>query len=289
MMTTEATCARLYEQPPQHDENGCPTWLTRGANFVVAVSQVHAGSRLERVGDPDEHMVFLPDVGATIVAGSERVDAGAESVTIVPPGASAITAAGDGHIVRLFTARSTDLAALAGNAGVYEHGAPGVAPWALWPDPPAGFRLRSYRVADYNKPGSNMRLFRCTGLMINVLQKREVPRDVTKLSPHTHTDFEQGSLAVQGTYVHHLRWPWTPDMRAWRDDLHAEMASPSLLVVPPGVVHTSRNITAPGWLIDLFAPPRLDFSAKPGLVCNADEYPTPPGVDLAAYAAGPAA
>ena len=169
---------------------------------------------------------------------------------------------------------------------LHAQGAPGTAPLSPWPDPPGGFRLRSYRAADYDRPGSNMRIFRCTGLMINLLKPRDVPRDVTKLSPHTHRDFEQGSLAVQGTYVHHLRWPWTADMTTWREDAHEELASPSLLVVPPGVVHTSRNVTAPGQLVDIFAPPRLDFSAQPGLVCNADEYPLPPGVDLSAYASG---
>ena len=105
----------------------------------------------------------------------------------------------------------------------------------------------------------------------------------------SHTDFEQASLALEGTYVHHMRWPWTPDMTTWKDDTAAEMASPSVLVIPPKVIHTSRNVGGPGFLVDIFSPPRLDFSAKPGLVCNADEYPLPAGVDLSAYANASAA
>jgi hypothetical protein len=57
--------------------------------------------------------------------------------------------------------------------------------------------------------------------------------------------------------------------------IDAEHAPFDRAVSPPNVVHTSRNIGGPGWLIDVFAPPRVDFSTKPGLVCNADEYPMP--------------
>lgn len=287
-MTFDATYARHYETPP-HLAEAQGTWLTRGANFVIAVSKVAVGDVLSRAANPDESIVFLPESGAVIEAGSERIEAAGETVTIVPPGASKVTASGAGHVVRVFSTRVQDLADAAGNAAQYASGAPGVAPLVAWPDPPGGFKLRHYRVADFDKPDSQMRIFRCTNLMINVLKKRPVSRDVTKLSPHTHADFEQGSLAIQGTYMHHMRWPWTPDMTTWKEDQHAEMASPSVLVIPPKVIHTSRNINGAGWLIDIFSPPRLDFSAKPGLVCNADEYPLPAGVDLAVFAGAAAA
>ena len=287
-MTFEATYARHYQTAP-HLAEAQGTWLTRGANFVIAVSKVAAGDVLVRASNPDESIVFLPDTGATIEAGTERITAAAETLTIVPPGTSTVTVAGAGHVVRVFSTQAQDLAAAAGNAAQYASGAPGVAPLVAWPAPPAGFKLRHYRVADFDKPDSQMRIFRSTNLMINVLKKRPVTRDITKLSPHSHTDFEQGSLAIQGTYMHHMRWPWTPDMNTWKEDHHAEMASPSVLVIPPKVIHTSRNINGAGWLIDIFSPPRLDFSAKPGLVCNADEYPLPPGLDLSTFANAAAA
>lgn len=287
-MTYAATCDRMYQSPAQLAE-AQGTWITRGANFVVCVSRVAAGDVLSRPNNPDESIVFLPDVAASIEAGGERIEAEANSVTIVPPGGSRVAVKGAGQVVRVFSSRAADLAAKASNAAAYREGAPGCAPLVPWPEPVGGYRLRHYRVAEYDRPDSQMRIFRSTNLMINVLKRRPVARDVSKLSPHSHADFEQASLAVEGTYMHHMRWPWDKDMNTWREDQHAEMASPSVLVIPPKVIHTSRNINAAGWLIDIFSPPRLDFSAKPGLVCNADEYPLPPGVDLSAFANAAAA
>jgi hypothetical protein len=271
-----ASCVRHYERPPQIETPGAQTWIARGANFIVAVSSVSAGAKLARAAQPDEFMVFLPDVGATLRAGGETLEAATESLTIVPPGASEIVAQGAGQIVCVYSHRAQDLLALADNAADYAQPNPDVAPLVPWPTPADGFRLRHYPLAQYTKPDSNMRIFRSTNLMVNVMLPRPVPRDVRKLSPHSHADFEQGSLAIRGQWVHHLRYPWTADMTAWRDDEHLEVGSPSLAVVPPKVVHTSRNVSEGGsWLLDIFAPPRLDFSGKPGAVANANDYPMP--------------
>jgi mannose-6-phosphate isomerase-like protein (cupin superfamily) len=273
-----ASAGRAYETPPQLTEAGSRTWITRGANFVVAVSAVGPGATLSRADNPDEYMVLLGSIAATIEAGGETIEVAPESLTIVPPGASAVTAKNAGYLVRVLSNRAADLAEKAQNAGTYADGAPEVAPLAAWPAPTAGFKLRNYRPFDYDKPETNMRIFRSSNLMINVLTKRDAPRDVTRLSPHSHDDFEQGSLVLEGDYIHHLRYPWVPDMSAWRSDEHLEIGSPSVTVIPAKVVHTSRNVgDARSWLIDIFAPPRLDFSKKPGMVLNADEYPMPPG------------
>lgn len=273
-----ASYARHYAEPPQIvDPDGTRSWVTRGANFVIVVSDVKAGARLARAANPDEYWVLLPDTAARIEAGGDTVSAAPESLTVVPPGSSTVTAASDGRIVRVFSNLATDLADKAANAPVYADGAPEVAPLKPWPAPKDGWKLLSYLPLSYDKPDTNMRVFRSANLMINVMTRRSAPRDTAKLSPHSHADFEQASLLLEGDYVHHLRWPWGPDMGQWRPDEAGEVASPSVLVVPAKVVHTSRNVGARrSWLIDIFAPPRMDFSSKPGFVCNEADYPLPP-------------
>lgn len=285
-MTMPATYAAFYAMPPQLTEDGAKTWITRGANFIVAYTQAPAGARFKR-DNADEYMVFLPRASATIAAGRDEITATVESLTIVPPGPSTVTMREAGDLVRVFSHRAADLAAFASNRAAYADGAPDVAPLTPWPDPVGGFKLRNYKVPEFTRPGSNMRVFRSTNIMINLLTKRETPRDVKKLSPHVHADFEQGSLAIGGAYVHHCRYPWTPDMTAWREDEHVSLGNPSLMVVPPRIIHTSQNVGAEaGWLVDIFAPPRFDFSLRPDGVCNAADYPMPPVPDSVRNAPG---
>jgi hypothetical protein len=101
------------------------------------------------------------------------------------------------------------------------------------------------------------------------------PRDETQLTPHSHADFEQGSIGLEGEWIHHLRVPWLPNRREWRPDVHLQVGSPSTLIIPAGVIHTSQGIAGAGMrLIDVFAPPRMDFSER-GWVDNAADYPMP--------------
>lgn len=272
-----ATYAAHYLDAPQQEGPGWRTWLTRGANFVVAVSEVAAGAILARDENPDEYFVFLPGNRARIHADGRVAESAGETLTIVPPGASSVEALESGHVVRVFSKFCGDLAERSSNRDAYADGAPECAPLVSWPEPADGYKLRHYVLADHVRPDSNMRIFRSRNLMVNVLNKRTVPRDPHKLSPHSHADFEQASLAIQGIYVHHLRWPWVPDMTQWREDEHVKIGSPSVTVIPAKVQHTSANVSEGDcWLVDIFSPPRMDFSSKPGMVCNADDYPMPP-------------
>ena len=268
--------------PQAVDPDGARTWMTRGANFLVAVTDAKAGTVLSRENNTDEYMLILPPgVPATIRAGSEVVDSGGDTLTIIPAGASEVRLSGAGLAARIFSRHAADLLGRASNAAAYADGAPEVAPLEPWPAPTGGFRLRHYELARYYDPaGPRMqpRVFRSTNMMVNVFGVWATRRDTAQLSPHWHDDFEQGSLSFTGQLIHHLRYPWTQDMARWRDDDHVRLGSPSVTIMPAMVTHTTQDVgTEDGLLVDIFAPPRLDFSLKPGFVLNADEYPLPDG------------
>jgi len=275
-----ATHARHYRDAPQQvDADGSRHWITRAANFVVVVTDAVEGAVLSRVGQPDEYMLLLPEVEVSVEANGERLNAKGDSLTIIPPGDSGVSVNRSGLVVRVFSDKAADLTAAASNAEKYAGGAPEVAPIVPWPDPVGGFRLRHYAMADFASPDPSplkMRLFRSTNLMINIFVPWSQRRDETKLSPHSHEDFEQVSLALEGSFVHHLRYPWGSDKTRWTMDEHEHYDSPSALVIPPNVIHTTQDVgEGTTWLIDVFGPPRIDFSSRPGFVLNAADYPMP--------------
>lgn len=274
----DADFGLFYETDPQVPDDVVPTWITRGQNFLVAHTVAKPGGVLERIGQPDEYVLLLArrDTPAVVIAGGERVEVPGYALVIVPPGDSRIELPEGGEVQRIFSTVQQDLSALASNAAVFGERRPQIPPYRPWPAPADGYRIRVYSLDVPAQPGRFGRIFRCSSLMINVLDPQVGPRDVTKLSPHHHDDFEQGSLAVEGSFIHHMRWPWTVDMNDWREDRHALCRSPSLTVIPAPVIHTSRGVDeGVNQLVDIFAPPREDFSRQAGWVLNADEYPMP--------------
>lgn len=263
--------------PSQVSPKGSPTWITRGQNFIVAYSRLAAGDELRRPDGQEEYVVILHQDNSLVTAhaSGEQATAKGQSLLVVPPGESVIVADQPTHVVRVFDIRTEDLAALAANAADYEVNHPRVASLEAWPAPADGDKLRVYPLETIApEQGRFGRIFRTRTLMINYMYPTEGPRDVSKLSPHHHDDFEQGSLAVRGDFTHHIRTPWTPDMNQWRDDEHTAVGSPSLAIIPPPTVHTTRATGAgSNILIDIFSPPREDFSDQPGWVLNAAEYP----------------
>lgn len=261
------------------DETGAGYTVSywRARNLIVAVVQLDGSFTLTRQGQPDEFVAFTQDaISLDITAGDQSVSVPGNSLTILPPGDSTFVATGSGTLNLLFSCRNADMAAKCPNNAAFDEADPRIPAFQPWPDPPAGFAVRHYSLDVPAEPGRFGRIFRCTTMMVNVLDPRMGPRDVTKVSPHHHDDFEQISLALKGSFRHLLRWPWTSNMTHWREDTAVDLGSPSACVIPPPSVHTSLS-TAEGknQLIDLFAPPRLDFSLKPGWVLNAADYPLP--------------
>jgi hypothetical protein len=273
-----AEYAKFYETAPQQDDANGRTWFVRGQNFIVAYSEAKPGARLTRAAQPDEYAVILPDRDAVarITAVGETVEVSGNLLAFLPPGESRISLPKGGRIVRLFSVKSEDLAASCSNAASYARPHPNIPAFKPWPAPKGGYRIRSYDLDIKASEGRFGRIFRCTNFMINYLEPRVGPRDTSKLSPHHHDDFEQCSLALEGDFIHDIRWPWIPDMSAWRADDHERCAAPSVAVIPPPAIHTTRAIGPDlNLLVDIFSPPRVDFSLKPGWVLNADDYPMP--------------
>lgn len=273
-----AEYGRFYETEPQLEDVAGKTWITRGQNFIVCYSEAATGGTFARERQPDEYAIIIPDKETTLeittVDGTETVPG--YSIAFVPPGDSTVRVISGGRIVRLFTPESKDLAELAENADNFRGEHPTVPPFKAWPEPAGGLKLKWYSLDVPKDPNRFGRIFRCTTFMVNFLDPRIGPRDRTKVSPHHHDDFEQCSLALEGSFTHHIRWPWTPNMNIWREDEHAVCHSPSVCVIPPPAIHTSTAEDAGlNQLVDIFAPPRMDFSLKPGWVLNEADYPLP--------------
>lgn len=275
-----AEYARFYDAPPQESIEGSSTYYARGQNLVVAHTSGKAGLVLSRTNQLDEYVVLLPrrNTPVEIRWNGETLAVDGLCLVVVPPGDSEVHLKSDGDVIRLVTTRASDLVAKCSNAASYQTPDPNVPPFQAWPDPVDGPKLRHYSLDVAPEPGRFGIIFRCSTIMINFLPGNG-PRDITKMSPHFHNDFEQYSLCVEGSYIHYLRWPWISDLNAWRPDDAEFCAAPSVAVIPPPAIHTSRSMDpVRNVLVDVFSPPRADFSAKAGWVLNAGEYPAPENI-----------
>lgn len=271
---------QFRDVPPVEKTGDVSTWYARGQNFVVGYSEVDGTATFGRTGQPDEYVVLLADDSLTahVTASGEEISASGRTMLVMPPGDSTVTITGQGRVLRLVTSLSADLADLATNADSYTEPHANIPPFQSWPEPPDGYRVRAYDLTVPPLANPPFRLYRCTTFMVNFIDPKQGPRDPAKLSPHKHDDFEQCSIVLAGEYVHHIRWPWTTNRANWRDDEHQRVLAPSVTVIPPPSVHTSEAVGAgTNHLIDVFCPPRFDFSAMEGWVLNAGDYPAPAG------------
>lgn len=263
--------------PTLTSDAGSRTWLVRGQNFVLSFSRQAGGDSLSRSDQPFEYIVILPDEGseAEITSSHGNGLLVGPGIAIVPPGDSTVTTSGDAQVLRLFDCRTEDLLQQCANAESYAEPQSRVALLEPWPDPVGGPQLRLYPLGDVPKvDGRFGRMIRSSAFLVNFMYPSGA-RDATKLSPHHHDDFQQLSITLQGTSLHHMRTPWGPDAAQWRDDEHHSTVAPAATIIPPPVIHTAQSVAAPYLNIDVFSPPREDFSVRPGWILNAEDYPMP--------------
>jgi hypothetical protein len=219
----------------------------------------------------EETIVILASGTAWLSGGAWNVSMTGPAVAIVPAGRSELTLE-NGTAVVLATERSDLDKTHALNAPLQEDGRVAAVGSAMTRAEPLA-AAEVINVVDLLPPPDNgrLRFLQSATMSINFVLY-DGPRGSDALSPHAHTDIEQGTLALAGDYVHHLRTPWGRSAADWRDDVHLPAGPGTLLLIPPELVHTTEGVgTGQHMLIDIFAPPRRDFIAK-GWMANAADY-----------------
>ena len=249
-------------------------WTIRAQNFAISIAWLAAGQVLRQKPITDEHAILaIGDMAFDVSAGGESSAVVDEpSFVVVPAGSSIIKARAGGFVMRVFSARAASVVDRATNSDRYSAPDPRV---AALPEVATGGpgTLRVHPLSAVpSDPARFGRIFRTDSLLINWFAAESGPRDTAALTPHEHDDFEQASVTLAGEYVHHLRSPWTANLDEWRPDEHVQVTSPSITIIPPGILHTTRAVSrGSNELIDVFAPPRADFIAR-GWVLNQSDY-----------------
>lgn len=268
----------FYEIPPRIEDSRGKYWCGRGQNFIVIYCDLEKGAKFKRENQLDEFAIIQADTTTSLSIKSNNKDYILEgyTITFVPPGDSFIEITKSGRFLFLFSCVNKDLLSLCQNSDDYEVNHENIPEFKAWPMPKDGFKLRTYSLEVSEDPNRFGKIWRSTNFMVSFVPLQFGPRDITKLSPHSHDDFEQCSFVLDGEFTHHIRYPWTSNKNHWKEDKHITCKSPSMMVVPAKAIHTSCAIhTGKNQLIDIFSPPRHDFSKIPGWVLNSDDYPNP--------------
>jgi hypothetical protein len=247
----------------------------RGQNFLIEWLDAKANAPALQLSSDDETILMTFDASARIAGGAGDTRIAGRTVVVLPAGDFEIHL-GPGRAAVLSTSRK-NVSASALNALSYAKRDERVSvPEKAWQRRDGARNLQIFEIDKVKAPADNPRLkmFQSATMSINWVDY-DGPRNRKLLSPHFHDDFEQASLAAAGDFVHHLRVNWGSDADEWRDDVHMEAGSPSVLVIPPKLIHTSEGV-GPGrhLLIDVFTPPRRDFIAKKWML-NSSEYLDP--------------
>lgn len=239
----------------------------RGGHFLVEWVEAAPGGSRVRVETGEEAIVVLTGNGARIASGSGRIDVAPRSFCITDAGGATIVLPADGKCV---VVTSTP-----GNRGSI----------------PArnNNEFRDRDVIDiqtmYSRTGSDgpvvhriddlpthdgVRWLQSATLIVALTEARG-QRDRSDLDPRVNA-VEKGSLAMDGTFVHHLRRPWGPDAEAWRPDEHVAMYAPTLAVTPAGWISTTEWIgDEDHQLLEIWAPIEAT-GREANIISNAADY-----------------
>lgn len=272
------TYRQFWEDEPDEKIGTSSLWYHRTQNSVIAYLEGPAGSRLTRTGQPDEYFVWALFHRVRVTAGGETIEGGPGSIFIVPPGDSEVELLEEGSAWAGFTTAATDLLDLCPNKSEYEPAAPNIAPITPMGEPEGGYALRHY---DLNAAPDGPRCFVHRTAMAKFRWPfRSQPRDPEKMSPHDHEDFEQASLIIQGTMIHHMRRHWTRNSREWMPDEHQTVVAPAVAISKPPDIHTTQAVSrgATVGLIDFYSPVRWDILTTGGMITNEGIYPPPENI-----------
>ncbi|RKF44945.1 hypothetical protein [Paraburkholderia fungorum] len=251
-----------------------PGTVTRGQNFFVQWLQ--GNGKTFEARSAHEMLLLLPDEsGAEVRTGQGAAQSvPGRSVCVLPAGEVSVKPDGTGRAVLIASSRAD----LAPGAALNERDYVPADPRIVGSD--AGYRrtrangeLQVIGIDSIKPPADKPRLkmLQSDTLSINWVEYQDA-RDRSQLSPHSHTSFEQGSLAIDGHFIHHLRVQWGADANQWRDDQHLEAGPASMISIPVHLIHTTEGVgTGRHLLIDVFSPPRTDFIDK-GWVANSADY-----------------
>jgi hypothetical protein len=246
----------------------------RGKTFLVEWCRPLELHAVRSRSSADETIVVFPSQGGWVGSGNETYQVPGRAIVIVPPGQFEVCAEEKHPVILLSTLRQASPAHDASNNNDYDDGsAEGIK--LLPPQKGTSRQLQIIPVDEIIPPSDKPRLkiVRSDAMSVSWIEYEGL-RDRSKLSPHDHADFEQGSLAIEGEFIHHLRTPWGPDATRWRDDVHLHAKPASLCVIPPRVIHTTEGSgSGRHVLLDIFAPSRADFIDQ-GWVFNQARYAT---------------
>lgn len=266
----------------QHFNEACSTqagslrrWLMRGQNFLTEWIEASDVKETIAIESEYETLVLMPDTGGEILCQNKpAVQAAAGAACIVPAGAFSLVVEPGGRYAVIASSRVDLDTKEALNAAAYSDPDPRIDPIGTpYRRCIGNGEVQLLQLDDIASAADNPRLkiIQTETLSINWVSYQG-PRARSQLSPHSHANHEQGSLAIRGNFVHHLRVEWSKNADLWQDDEHCVAPSPSLLVIPVNLVHTTEGVGEEEHiLVDIFSPPRADFIAK-GWIYNAGDY-----------------